>query len=229
MSEIQENLSKILDTIEKAANKSGRAAKDITLVAVTKTLPPERIGELLSLGRFELGENRAQELLAKYGVFSPEPDWHMIGHLQTNKVKYIIDKVKLIQSVDSVNLAEEIDKRAKQREKIADILIEVNIGAEDTKYGVDLSQIEGFAEHLSAFPNIRIKGLMCVAPFVKKPEENRLLFKKMFNKYIDIGRNILYNADMSILSMGMSNDYAVAIEEGSNMVRLGTALFGGRA
>jgi len=232
MSEINENLSAIRENIGAAAKKSGRGAEDITLIAVTKTVEPVRIRELLALGVNRLGENKVQEFLTKYGCMEPEPEWHIIGHLQTNKVKYVIDKVSLIQSVDSVRLAEEIDRHAKRLGKVMDILAEVNIGDEDTKYGIKPDQIESFAEHLIAFTNIRLIGLMCVAPFVEHPDENRHFYEKMFNHYVDIKTFFNDNASNSnqikYLSMGMTNDYATAIEEGANMVRIGTALFGSR-
>lgn len=229
MSKLRENLLKIRENIESAAKKSGRRAEDITLIGVTKTVEIEHIREIMSLGVVKLGENKVQELLDKYGQFSEEPEWHMIGHLQTNKVKFIMDKVTMIQSVDSVRLAAEIDKRAEQRGKRMDILVEVNVGEEDTKYGVTRGQTEEFIEHLCKFPNICVKGLMCIAPYVKNADENRALYDKMFKLFVDTRAVFTHNTDMRFLSMGMTNDYTVAIEEGANMVRIGTALFGTRA
>ena len=229
MSFLKENLMQIHENIGTAAKKSGRKAEDITLIAVTKTIEPNRIEALINLGVSELGENKVQELLTKHGIFHPEPSWHLIGHLQTNKVKYVIDKVKLIQSVDSIRLAEEINKRARQMQKRMDILVEINIAGETTKYGVKPAETAHFFEHLCNFSNIRIVGLMCIAPFAKKPDENRIYFEKMLKLYVDMQEKFPHNTDIKNLSAGMSNDYMEAIEEGANMVRIGTALFGERA
>jgi pyridoxal phosphate enzyme (YggS family) len=234
MSQIQENLQIIRENIEKAAKKNGRSAEEITLVGVTKTVDAERINELVSLGVTELGENKVQELLSKMGQIKNNPHWHLIGHLQTNKVKQAVGCAKLIQSVDSLKLAEEIDKRARQTDKVMDILIEINIGNEDLKYGIDINQTELFVEHLCNLPNICIKGLMCIGPFVENPEENRHLYEKMMKKYVAMQDKFCYSmgsrtsVKLEILSMGMTNDYTVAIEQGANMVRVGTALFGDR-
>jgi pyridoxal phosphate enzyme (YggS family) len=167
-------------------------------------------------------------MLSKQGLFEPEPIWHLIGHLQTNKVKYVIEKVKLIQSVDSMKLVEEISKRAGQKGLKSNILIEINIGNEATKQGIEPNSLMQFCEQAFFFPNVRIQGLMCVAPFVKNPEDNKVLYEKMYKLYLEIKEKLLYNNDKLHLSMGMSNDYAEAIEEGATMVRVGTALFGSR-
>jgi pyridoxal phosphate enzyme (YggS family) len=217
------------EKIEKAAYKSGRRPEDVTLVAVTKTVDPIRINELLSLGVRDIGENKVQELTGKYDEIKYGPNLHMIGHLQTNKVKYIIDKVSMIQSVDSEKVAAEISKRAEKAGKTVDILVEVNIGNEDSKYGIEQNSAFEFIEQLYNLTNICISGLMCVAPYVIKPEHDRDYFKKMYKLYIDIKNKVLHNnSSFRFLSMGMSNDYEVAIEEGSNMIRVGTALFGER-
>ena len=225
---LKENLAAVRENIAAAAEKSGRRAEDIRLIAATKTVEPARIQELLSLGVTCLGENRAQELLAKYGQFAPEPEWHMIGHLQTNKVKQILDKVTLIHSVDSIRLAEMINRCAGGMGRTADILVEINIAGEDNKYGIQPEQTGDFIEQLSDYSNICVKGLMCIAPYVMNPEYNRNIYKKMSNIFVDMQAVFAHNMGVKYLSMGMSGDYRVAIEEGANMVRIGTALFGER-
>ena len=195
-------------------------------------VPPEIITEAVRLGATKLGENRPQELVSKHGQIVPEPEWHMIGHLQTNKVKQIIDKTAMIQSLDSLKLAAEIDKRAKQINIIINVLIEINIANENTKNGVKPKELQHFVENMFIFSNIRMRGLMCVPPFVQNADNNRVYFEKMLKLSVDNKKNILHNyftpeSDM-ILSMGMSNDYMAAIQEGANMVRIGSALFGAR-
>ena len=229
MSFIKENLAEIRLNIEAAAKKSGRSAEDITLVAVTKTIEPERINEAIELGLNEFGENKVQELLSKYGYFKPEPEWHLIGNLQTNKVKSVIGKVKLIQSVDSLHLAEEINKRSIQADRITDVLIEINIAGEETKHGIEPAKTADFAVQMQGFKNIRLRGLMCIATYSENPEANRCYFQKMYGLQLDIQAVLIHNKHVNILSMGMSNDYVCAIEEGSTMVRIGTAVFGNRA
>jgi len=232
MGSIAGNLLEINNAITAAAIKSGRQPQDIQLVGVTKTITPERINQLLAAGVSNLGESRVQDFLPKYDALKlshPQPTWHFIGHLQRNKVKFIIDKAALIHSVDSVALAEEIDKRAEKAGIIADILIEINIAGEDSKHGINPEEAVNFTKKLSIFNNIRIKGLMCIAPNVKNPEKNRRYFAKMFNLLIDINASGMHNYTLTELSMGMSGDYTVAIEEGATMVRIGTALVGAEA
>ena len=221
------NLAEIQENIARAAQKSGRKADDITLVAVTKTISLESIAQAAKLGIKHFGENRVQEFLTKYEQLDTST-WHMIGHLQTNKVKFIIDKVALIHSVDSVRLAQEIDKRAKQHNIVADILIEINIADEDTKHGVPPEKAKKLIEHIHFLQNICIRGLMCVAPYVEESEHNRVYYEKMQRLFVDINSSLLHNVDMRFLSMGMSGDYQIAIEEGANIVRIGTSLFGER-
>ncbi len=222
---IQENLKQINYNIEKAAEKSGRKPEEIMLLGVTKTIEPENINHLISLGVKNLGENRVQEFLEKYSVLGNCANWHHIGQLQTNKVKYIIDKVVLIHSVDSEKLAAEIDRQAKKHNKIMDILIEVNVAEEQTKAGISLSEVESLIQKVKEFDNISIKGLMTIAPFVEKARENRIIFKKLYQKFIDIKEKYNNNINMQYLSMGMTNDYEVAIEEGANIIRVGTGIF----
>lgn len=229
---LRENLRAVRENMEKAAVKSGRALNDITLIGVTKTISPDRIQELERLGVKDFGENKVQELLNKYSVISPsggEPvNWHLIGHLQRNKVKYIMDKVTLIHSVDSQRLAIEINRRALEMDIIKDILVEVNVGEEASKQGISVDGVSEFVKELLPLTGVRVQGLMTVAPYVENPADNRELFRKMFQLFVDINENILNNKPMSFLSMGMTNDYMVAIEEGANMVRVGTGIFGSR-
>ena len=228
MIDIVNNLATINHSISAAAKKSGRSPGDIQLIGVTKTVGPERIGQLLSAGVNNLGENRVQEFLPKYESLQQSlmPNWHFIGHLQRNKVKFIIDKVVMIHSVDSISLAREIDSRAGKADLIMDILVEVNIAGEDSKHGIAPHQAVPFMVELAKLSHIRVKGLMCIAPFVEKSEENRSNFEKMRNLLIDINAHSLHNHSLTELSMGMSGDYEVAIEEGATMVRIGTALVG---
>lgn len=225
---ISQNLEEIKEKIKKAAEKSGRTEKDITLLGVTKTIDIDRINMLIDLGISQLGENRVQELMSKYEAIGENAEWHLIGTLQTNKVKYIIDKVKLIHSVDSIKLLEEINKRAMQHNIKMGVLIEINVGNEETKGGILFEEVDDFMEKASKFDNIIIKGFMAVAPFVENPEENRKYFNKMNKLFIDNSKKMHHNISMEYLSMGMTNDYEVAIEEGANIVRIGTGIFGKR-
>lgn len=228
MDYIAENLEKIREDIAKAASVSGRRPEDITLVGVTKTIEVDRISRLLALGVKNLGENRVQEFLAKYNAFTMPPVWHFIGHLQTNKVKQIIGKVQLIQSVDSLRLAQEINRCAKEKDCVVDILIELNIAGEETKFGAKEADAFDLVEKICLFNNLRIKGLMTVAPYVEKEEDNRIFFRKMNQIFVDIKDRYRDNVSMVHLSMGMSNDYRTAITEGANMIRIGTGIFGKR-
>ncbi len=224
---IKENLDIINSNITRAAEKSGRKREDILLLAVSKTVDVSRIKEAVSLGLADLGENKPQEINRKY----PEIEnvkWHLIGHLQTNKVKYIIDKVCLVHSLDSIRLAEEINKRAEKENIYMDVLIEVNISGEESKHGIPPDEAESLALEVSRLPRVRVKGLMTVAPFTQFPEENRAYFKAMKKLFVDIQAKNYDNIDMKYLSMGMTNDYIIAIEEGANIVRIGTGIFGER-
>lgn len=229
MNDIAANVADIRERIRRSAEKSGRSADDVLLLGVTKTIEPERINMLIDCGVTELGENRVQELTAKYDVIGSRCEWHLIGRLQTNKVKYIIDKVKLIHSVDSVKLLEEIDKRARAVGKIMDILIEVNVGNEESKGGIAYEDAGSFLDKAAEFENIAVKGFMTVAPFVENPENNREIFGKMRKLFVDNSDRGVHNISMEYLSMGMTNDYEVAIEEGANIVRIGTGIFGKRS
>ncbi len=225
---IYENLQYVKTQIEKSCKKAGRDIDEVTLIAVSKTKPIQMINEVIECNVFEFGENKVQELVEKYGQINHKVNWHLIGHLQTNKVKYIIDKVKLIHSVDSFKLAEEINKEAKKNNLIIDILIQVNIANEDTKYGIEENEVFELIEKIALLDNIRIKGLMTIAPFVENPEDNRKFFRNLNQLFVDIKSKNIDNVNMDILSMGMTNDYEVAIEEGSTMIRVGTGIFGER-
>lgn len=225
---IKENLQEVERRICEACKRSGRDRSEVQLIAVSKTKPVSMIEEAYAEGIRRFGENKPQELRDKYEEMEKNIKWHMIGHLQRNKVKYIIDKVDMIHSVDSLRLAETIEKEAAKKDLIIKILIEVNVAKEESKFGVMPEKVEELVSHVSQLPHIRICGLMTIAPFVENPEENRIYFNRLRNIAVDIERKKSDNVIMSILSMGMTNDYEVAIEEGSTMVRVGTGLFGAR-
>ncbi|SNX55271.1 YggS family pyridoxal phosphate-dependent enzyme [Thermoanaerobacterium sp. RBIITD] len=224
---IYENLKMIRENIKLHALKSNRNPDDILLMAVTKTVDIDKINEAISFGITDIGENKVQELNDKYPFLKDNVKFHFIGHLQTNKVKYIIDKVKMIHSLDSLHLAKEINKRAMQKGIIMDCLVEVNIALEETKYGVKPADVVNFIKDLDAYENISLKGLMTVAPYVN-PEDCRPYFRKMKELFESIKKIDQKNIDFKYLSMGMTNDYAIAIEEGANIVRIGTGIFGKR-
>ena len=228
MEDFKKNLEIIEENICNACKKAGRSRDEVTLIAVSKTKPVEDLQAVYDLNIRDFGENKVQELKDKIEVMPKDMRWHMIGHLQRNKVKYIIGKVELIHSVDSLRLAEEISKQAKKNNVNADILVEVNIGDEDSKFGISTDEVIGLVKDIAKLDNISIKGLMCVAPYVVDSEENRPLFHKIKDLSVDIMSENIDNVSMSILSMGMSNDYQVAIEEGATMVRIGSNLFGKR-
>ena len=225
---IRVNLEKVQNYILTACTKANRSANDVTLIAVSKTKPVELLQEAYDAGVRDFGENKVQEIMDKYDKLPSDIRWHMIGHLQRNKVKYIIDKVVLIHSVDSLRLAEEISKQAQKHNLTMPILIELNIGAEDTKFGTSLEEAIALVKEISLLPNIQIKGLMTVAPFVDDAEENRHYFNAMKHLSVDIMKENIDNVCMDILSMGMTGDYEVAVEEGATMVRVGTGIFGER-
>ena len=228
MEDFKKNLEVIEENICNACKKAGRSRDEVTLIAVSKTKPVEDLQAVYDLNIRDFGENKVQELKDKIEVMPEDIKWHMIGHLQRNKVKYIIGKVKLIHSVDSLRLAEEISKQAIKNNVNADILVEVNIGNEDSKFGISTENVIGLVKDIAKLENVSIKGLMCVAPYVVDSEENRPLFHKIKDLSVDIMKENIDNVSMSILSMGMSNDYQVAIEEGATMVRIGSNLFGKR-
>ena len=225
---IIENLDIIEKNILTACAKSGRNRDEITLIAVSKTKPVPMLEEVYSTGIRDFGENKVQELSDKFEILPKDIKWHMIGHLQTNKVKYLMDKAYLIHSVDSLKLAKEIEKQAEKANRIVDILIEVNIAEEDSKFGLAKEEVLALIKEISLFPHIRIKGLMTIAPYVENPEDNRLYFRQIKQLSVDIDNQNIDNVSMNILSMGMSGDYMVAIEEGATMIRVGTSIFGER-
>ena len=225
---LKDQLQEVEKRIQAACDRAGRKREEVTLIAVSKTKPVETLQEAYDLGVRIFGENKVQELTAKYEALPKDIHWHMIGHLQTNKVKYIIDKAELIHSVDSLKLAETIEKEAAKHDLIADILVEGNVAEEESKFGMKMEEVIPFVEKVSAFPHVRVRGLMTIAPFVEDPEENRSIFADLHKLYIDIKKKNHDNDTVSVLSMGMTNDYEVAIEEGATMVRVGTGIFGAR-
>ena len=225
---IKSNIEYIQELKAKAAEQSGRRAEDVLLVAVTKLHTPEEMNEAIDAGITDIGENKVQEILDKYDKVKPVR-WHLIGHLQTNKVKYIIDKVSMIHSVDSLKLAKEIDKRAGQHGINMDILIQVNSAMEESKFGITTGETDQLIRDISEqCPNVTIKGMMCIAPYADDPNEIRGYFaevKALYDKYSD---SDLDRVDFQYLAMGMTHDFEVAILEGSNLIRVGTAIFGYR-
>lgn len=226
---LKENLEEVEEKIAKACERAGRAREEVTLIAVSKTKPVEMLQEIYDEGIRDFGENKVQELTEKYEVMPKDMKWHMIGHLQRNKVKYIVDKVTLIHSVDSLRLAETISREAEKKGVTVPILIEVNIAGEETKFGLSSKEeVISLTEQIAALPNLSVKGLMTVAPPAEDPEENRPFFREIRQLSVDITNKNIDNVSMEILSMGMTGDYEVAIEEGATMVRVGTGIFGAR-
>ena len=225
---LSENLRDVEKRIEEACKRSNRDPKEVTLIAVSKTKPVEMLQEVYDAGARNFGENKVQEIMDKYDHLPQDIHWHMIGHLQRNKVKYIVDKVQMIHSVDSLRLAETIDKEAKKKNVTVPILIEVNVAEEDSKFGLSLEEVTALAEEISKLSNVRVCGLMTVAPFVEDPEENREVFRSLKKLSVDIAAKNINNVTMSVLSMGMTGDYEVAVQEGATMVRVGTGIFGER-
>ena len=225
---ITENLKDVEARVCAACERCGRKREDVTLIAVSKTKPVEMLQEIYDQNIRNFGENKVQEMCDKMEVLPKDIKWHMIGHLQTNKIKYIIGKTELIHSVDSLHLAQEISKQAVKHDVQTDILIEINIANEQTKFGIDAGDTIQLVRKIAALPNIHIKGLMTIAPFVDNPEDNRLYFRRIHQLSVDITKENIDNVNMDILSMGMTGDYMVAIEEGATMVRVGTGIFGER-
>lgn len=225
---LRDNLQEVEERIRAACQRAGRDRSEVTLVAVSKTKPVETLQEAYDQGVRVFGENKVQEIREKYEALPKDIEWHMIGHLQTNKVKYIVDKVRLIHSVDSLRLAEVIEKEAEKQNRIMDILLEVNVAEEESKFGLKTEEVLPLAEKIAELSHIRLRGLMTIAPFVENPEKNRTIFANLHKLYVDIKEKNIDNDTVSILSMGMTNDYEVAIEEGATMVRIGTGIFGAR-
>lgn len=225
---LSDNLSEVQKRIEKAALRAGRNPDEIKLIAVSKTKPVEMIREIYTAGIRDFGENKVQEITAKGPVLPDDINWHMIGHLQRNKVKQVIDKACLIHSVDSMRLALQISEDAVKKGITVPILLEVNIAGEESKYGFTAKETAQILPDIAALPGITVKGLMTSAPFVENPEENRQYFRLMKQLCVDLKAQNIDNTDMDYLSMGMTNDFEVAVEEGATHVRVGTAIFGER-
>ena len=228
MEQLRENLNAVEARICAACTRAGRARSEVTLIAVSKTKPVPMLQTVYDAGIREYGENKPQEIKDKYPQLPQDIHWHMIGHLQRNKIKYIIDKVCLIHSVDSVTLAEAISKEAAKHDLVMPVLIEVNVAGEESKFGVTPEETEQLIRTISTLPNIRVEGLMTIAPYTENAEDNRIYFAALRKLFIDIKDKNIDNVNMCSLSMGMTGDYEVAIEEGATMVRVGTGIFGER-
>lgn len=222
------NYNHVLNQVNAACEKVNRNKDEVTLIAVSKTKPSSDIQKLYDYGVRDFGENKVQELTSKYEELPKDIRWHLIGHLQTNKVKYIVDKVYMIHSVDSVKLAREIEKEAAKKNVNVNILVQVNVANEDSKFGLDNSEVIKIVEEIATLPHLRIKGLMTIAPFVDDGEENRKYFNELKELSVDIKAKNIDNVCMDMLSMGMSGDFETAIEEGATHVRVGTSIFGVR-
>ena len=225
---IRENIEHVENTIDEACRQSGRNRSEVTLIAVSKTKPVEMLKEAYETGCRDFGENKVQELCDKFDILPKNIRWHMIGHLQRNKVKYIVDKVYLIHSVDSLRLAEEISKEAAKKNVDVNILVEVNVAGEETKFGTGCEEAKQLVRDIAQLPHVHIQGLMTIAPYVENSEENRIYFQQLKKLSVDISSENIDNVSMKVLSMGMTGDYAVAVSEGATYVRVGTGIFGER-
>ncbi len=225
---IEGNLKEVHKRIEEACARRGRSPEEITLIAVSKTKPLEDLKEAYRCGERTFGENKVQEIIAKAPDMPEDVRFHMIGHLQRNKVRQVIPHTALIHSVDSLRLAKQIQEDAAREGRTVDILLEVNVAREESKFGFFAEEVEDAVWEICQFPNVRIRGLMTIAPFVEDPEENRAIFRKLNELSVDIARKNIDNVIMGVLSMGMTGDYEVAIEEGATMIRVGTGIFGAR-
>lgn len=225
---IKENILKVEENISNALKRSGREKENVKLIAVTKTIDIDRINEAIGAGAKDIGENKVQELEEKYDIIGNTATYHMIGHLQTNKVRNIIGKTSLIHSLDRMSLAKELDKRSRGSDIITEVLIQVNVAEEESKYGFKVKEVLPFIEEILGFENIKVRGLMTMAPFTKDEIVLRNVFRRLFNLKEDILNRNYEKLTMDYLSMGMTNDYEIAIEEGSNMIRVGSGIFGSR-
>lgn len=225
---ITENLEQVRKNIVEACKAVNRDPGEVTLISVSKTKPVSMLQEAYDAGSRDFGENKVQEIMDKYPQLPSDIRWHMIGHLQRNKVKYIVDKVALIHSVDSLRLAETIENEAAKHNVTVPILIEVNVAQEESKFGLKTDEVLALVESVAKLPHINIKGLMTIAPYVEDPEENRGIFRQLKKLSVDIEAKNINNVNMSVLSMGMTGDYQVAVQEGATMVRVGTGIFGER-
>lgn len=226
---IYEQLAQTRQNMESACRRAGRSAEEVELIAVSKTKPIPLLLEAYEAGVRDFGENRVQELLEKYEALPKDIRWHMIGHLQRNKVKYLVDKVHLIHSVDSLRLAQEIQKEAEKKQTQVNILVEVNVAGEESKFGGSREETMRLVREIALLPSVHIQGLMTVAPYVENPEANRMFFANLRQLAFDIKRESIDNVNMHVLSMGMTGDYQVAVEEGATYVRVGTGIFGNRS
>ena len=225
---LAKNYNAVKENIKKACEQAGRSQEEVTLLAVSKTKPVDMLMDVYHAGARDFGENKVQELVDKIPQLPSDIRWHLIGHLQRNKVKYIVDKVAMIHSVDSLRLAETIEKEAAKKAVIVPILIEVNVAQEESKFGLKPEEVLPLIEQIADFSHIRIKGLMTIAPYVDNAEENREIFRELKKLSVDIAAKNINNVTMSVLSMGMTGDYMVAVQEGATMVRVGTGIFGER-
>ena len=228
MNTIKDHLNEVRENIRKACEKSGRSPKEVTLIAVSKTKPLFMLEEAYEAGARDFGENKVQELLEKCPRMPEDARFHMNGHLQRNKVKQVLPHAVLIHSVDSLRLAEQIDQEAEKLGITAKILLEVNVAKEESKFGMMPEEVPEMVEQISLLPHLQIEGLMTIAPFVDDPEKNRPVFQKLYQLSVDIKKKNIDNVNMSVLSMGMTGDYQVAVEEGATMIRVGTGIFGAR-
>ena len=228
MNTIRDHLNEVRENIQKACEKAGRSPQEVTLIAVSKTKPLFMLEEAYEAGARDFGENKVQEILEKHPKMPEDARFHMIGHLQRNKVKQVLPHAVLIHSVDSYRLAEQISQEAGKLGITAKILLEVNVAKEESKFGMMPEKVPEMVEQIAAFSHLRIKGLMTIAPFVDDPEKNRPVFQKLYQLSVDIKKKNIDNVNMGVLSMGMTGDYQVAVEEGATMIRVGTGIFGAR-
>ena len=225
---LADNYRQVLNNIQDACQAVGRDPKEVTLVAVSKTKPVEMLQQVYDAGARVFGENKVQEIMDKYDHLPGDIRWQMIGHLQRNKVKYIVDKVDMIHSVDSYRLAQTIETEAAKKNVTVSVLLEVNVAEEESKFGLKMDEVLPLVQQISELPHVQVKGLMTIAPFVSNPEDNREIFRKLKKLSVDIEAKNINNTTMSVLSMGMTGDYMVAVQEGATMVRVGTGIFGDR-
>ena len=225
---LADNYRQVLNNIQDACQAVGRDPKEESLVAVSKTKPVEMLQQVYDAGARVFGENKVQEIMDKYDHLPGDIRWQMIGHLQRNKVKYIVDKVDMIHSVDSYRLAQTIETEAAKKNVTVSVLLEVNVAEEESKFGLKMDEVLPLVQQISELPHVQVKGLMTIAPFVSNPEDNREIFRKLKKLSVDIEAKNINNTTMSVLSMGMTGDYMVAVQEGATMVRVGTGIFGER-
>ena len=225
---ITENLEQVRKNIDEACRMAGRDPKEVTLIAVSKTKPVSMLKEAYDAGARCFGENKVQEIMDKHPQLPEDIQWHMIGHLQRNKVKYIVDKVSMIHSVDSLRLAQTIEQEAAKHNVCVPVLLEVNVAQEESKFGLKMDEVLPLIDTIADFPHIKVQGLMTIAPYVENAEDNRDFFRQLKKFSVDIEAKNINNVSMSVLSMGMIGDYPVAVQEGATMVRVGTGIFGER-